>query len=114
MKQIGILSILLLLAGCTTVEFVRKDFVPHKQGILRHSVPSSAESQVKYRDEVNKNAREFCGGDFSILKEYEALDESRSAAGIGTGFGFGHRSAIMIASSNQNQMMYSFVEFSCK
>ncbi len=104
----------LLLGGCMTVEFVRKDFVPHKQGILRHSIPSSAENELKYRNEAKKQAQEFCGDDFTILKEYQALDLAPSSSGIATGFGLGRHSTMMIGGTSQNQIMYSFIEFTCK
>lgn len=111
-----VFPIFLLLCSCTTVEFVRKDTVPTKQGILRHLPPSSGDKEVKYRDEVKKKAQEFCGGDFTITKEYQALDESQSSTGIGigTGFGYSSRSSVYMGGSSPARSMYSFVEFTCK
>ena len=114
MKHFGIFFILLFLAGCTTVEFVRKDLKPQKQGVLRHTPPSSPEKEVKYRDEVKKQAGNFCGGEFNITKEYQALGESRSSAGIGTGFGFGSGSGIFVGGSDRPEVMYNYVEFVCR
>jgi hypothetical protein len=104
----------LFLVSCISVDFVRRDYTPVKQGILRHSPASGAERVAKYRDEVNKQAREFCKGDFTITKEYDALGEAKSTAGIGTGFGVGGRSSVFFGSSVPSETMYSFVEFTCK
>lgn len=113
-SRILFLTFLLFFTGCISVEFVRKDFVPQKQGILRHSVPSSEEKAIKYRAEAEKQAREFCGGDFNITKEYQALDQAHTQTGVGTGFGFGRSSSVFIAGGAPSQVMYSFVEFNCK
>ena len=102
-----------VLTGCTTVEFVRKDTSPTKQGILRHSPPSNAKQEKKYRAEVDKNATEFCGGKYKITKEYQAKDIDNTTTGVGTGFSFGS-GAIMVGSSTPNRSMYNFVEFSCE
>jgi hypothetical protein len=104
----------LFLTSCISVEFVRRDYTPVKQGVLRHSPASGTERIAKYRDEVNKQAREFCKGDFTITKEYDALGESKSTAGVGTGIGMGGRSSVFFGSSIPSETMYSFVEFTCK
>jgi len=114
MKHLFTFILFFGVCGCTTVEFVRKDLTPHKQGILRHSPPSSGSREAEYRDLVNEKARQFCGGDFTIVREYQALDESRSTAGVGTGFGFGNRSSIIVGGAGPKQTMYHFVEFICK
>ena len=95
------------------VEFVRKETRPQKQGILRHSPPSSSEKAEKYRQEVDKKATDFCGGKYQITKEYEAKDESNTSTGVGTGFSVG-TGAVMIGSSSANREMYKFIEFICE
>jgi len=107
-----LLLLLFLICGCTTVEFVRKDLTPTKQAILRYSPPSSAKSEAEYREEVKKQATEFCGGDFQITKEYQAREESGSSAGAGTGFSMGS-GTIFLGGSNRNTSMYNFVEVAC-
>jgi hypothetical protein len=102
----------LFLVGCTSVDFVRKDLSPQKQGILRHSPTTDASKAEKYRQEVDKKATEFCGGKYHITKEYQAQDESNSSTGVGTGFGFGG-GGIMVGASSPNRSMYNFIEFSC-
>lgn len=104
----------LAISGCTTVEFVRKDTVPVKQGVLRHSPPSNDEKALEYRKKVNEKALEFCGGAYNITKEYQALGEAPSSAGVGTGFGIGGSSSIFIGSSSRSSAMYNFVEFTCQ
>lgn len=111
-------STFLFMVSCTTVEFVRKDIIPQKQGILRYSPTSSAETETKYKSEVTKKAQQFCGTDFTITKEYQALSESKSSTGFGTGIGFGSgggaSSSIMVGTSAPSQSMYNYVEFTCK
>ena len=68
---------------------------------------------VEYKTKINEKAREFCDGEFTVTKEYEALEQSRSSAGIGTGFGFGGGSSILIGGAGPSQTMYQFVEFKC-
>lgn len=105
----------LCLASCTTVEFVRKDTTPEKKAVLRHSIPSNPDKEVKYKAEVDKKANEFCGSPgYTITKEYQALDQADSNVGIGTGFGFGSSSSILIGRSTPSREMASFVEISCK
>ncbi len=101
---------LIILSGCSTVEFIRKDTTPKKQAIVRYP-PTSNDS--KYREDLNKQANRFCGGDFEITKEYQARDETGSSAGVGTGMGFG-MGGVMLGGSTRNTAMYNFVEFSCK
>ena len=114
MKQIFLVGFLILITSCTTVEFVRKETNPQKQAILRHSPPSNTEQESKYRDKVFQEARGFCGGDFNVTKEYQALDESSQRAGLGTGFGVGANSSIFMSSAGPSRSMYSFVEISCR
>lgn len=101
------------ISGCTTVEFVRKDTSPVRQGVLRHSPPSNDEKALEYRKKVDEKATAFCGGPYNITKEYQAMDEAPSSTGVGTGFGVGTSSTIFIGGSNRNSAMYSFVEFTC-
>ena len=106
------------MSSCTTVEFVRKDITPQKQGILRYSPTSSPETENKYKTEVNKKAQQFCETDFTITKEYQAMGESKSSTGFGTGIGFGNgggaSSSIMVGTSVPSNSMYNYVEFICK
>lgn len=114
-KMTGLFIILLFLTtGCTTVEFVRKDTLPKKQAIVRYSPTSSESQEAKYKEEVKRQALNFCGTDFEITKEYQARDEANTSAGVGTGFGIGGGSTILISGSNRNTAMYNFVEFVCK
>jgi hypothetical protein len=112
MKNLIFIFTLFLVTSCTTVEFVRKDTSPHKQGILRHAPTSSKEKEEKYRAKIDNAAKEFCGGPYQITKEYEAKAEMNVSTGLGTGFGFGH-GAFMLGSSTPSQQMYDFVEFTC-
>lgn len=109
-----VIVLLFILTSCTTVEFVRKDVTPQKQGVLRHSITSDEKKAAEYRAEVNKKAREFCGTDFTITKEYQAREEARSTAGIGTGFSIGRSSSLFIGGMGPSSSMYDFVEFMCK
>lgn len=109
-----ILLLLFLISGCISVEFVRKDILPEKKAVLRHSPPSSSEREAEYREEVKKQATEFCSGEFQITKEYQARDISDTSVGIGTGFGIGSHSSIMIGGSRPTTTMYNFVEVTCK
>lgn len=111
--SIPFLTTFFLICGCTTVEFVRKDISPSKRAILRYLPPSNSNREAKYQEEVRKKATDFCGGDFSITKEYQAREETGSSTGIGTGFGVG-MGGIMVGGSNQNTAMYNFVEIECK
>lgn len=111
--KILLLSSLFLVSSCTTVEFVRKDTSPVRQGILRHSPPSNDEKAQEYRKKVDEAAVGYCGGAYNITKEYQAMDEAKSSAGIGTGFGIGGSSSIFIGGSNRGSTMYNFVEFTC-
>ncbi|AGH95813.1 hypothetical protein [Pseudobdellovibrio exovorus] len=100
------------LSACSTVEFVRKDTAPTRQGVVRYYPTDDAEREAKYRADLNKKATEFCGGDFKITREYQALEEGRSSTGISTGFGVG-AGAIFVGGSNRGSTMYNYVEFSC-
>ncbi|MCC2679570.1 MAG: hypothetical protein K0R29_2146 [Pseudobdellovibrio sp.] len=108
-----ILSLLFLTSGCVSVEFVRKDFNPEKKAILRHTPPSNEKRNAEYRDLIKQKASEFCGGEYTVTKEYQAQDISDSSVGVGTGFGFGNHSSIMIGGSRPTTSMYNFVEVSC-
>lgn len=112
--SIFIMSLFLLICGCTTVEFVRKDFTPSKKGIIRHALTSNPSRQAKYRELVNKEATSFCSGEFEVKKEYQAREETGSSAGVGTGVSIGRSSSIFIGGSDRSTAMYNFIEFVCK
>lgn len=115
MKQFSyFITTLLLVSGCTTVEFVRKDLSPNKHAVVRYSLPSDSNREAKYRAELEKQATNFCGGAFQVTKEYEAREQTGSSAGLGTGFGIGRSSSIFIGGSDRATAMYRFVEFDCK
>ena len=103
-----------LLGGCTTVEFVRKDFTPRRQAVLRYAPPGSENREVKYRIELSKQATDFCGGEFAITREFQAREETGSSAGLGTGFGIGGSGSIFVGGSDRSTAMYNFVEIACK
>lgn len=107
------LTALLLFSGCTTVEFVRKDIAPEKKAVLRYVPPANEKKAAKYKDEVNKKAQEFCGGEFNITKEYQARQPTGTSTGVGTGIGLG-MGGIMLGSSQESTAMYNFVELSCQ
>lgn len=115
--RVGACFLAVLLTGCTSVEFVRRDLTPVRQAVLRYPPQSDADGEAKHRAELTKKAVEFCGKDFKIVKEYEALeknDDSGMRTGIGTGFGMGAGGAIFIGgSSGSSERMYHFVEISC-
>lgn len=96
--------------SCSTVEFVRKDFSPKKQAIVRYPPTSN---DTKYRENLNQRATEFCGGPYQITKEYQAREETGNSVGVGTGVGIG-MGGVMIGGSNRATSMYNFVEFDCK
>lgn len=108
---------MLVLTGCTTVEFVRKDLTPAKLAVLRYPPQSNAADEEKYRTQLSQKSKEFCGGDFKIVKEYEALEKSGDSGmrtGIGTGFGVGGGGGIFIGgSSGSSERTYHFVEIAC-
>jgi hypothetical protein len=108
----SLIALILVFSGCTTVEFVRKDLTPKKQAVLRYSPPSSEKSEAKYRAKLNEQATSFCGGPYTVLKEYEALQDSGRSTGVGTGVGLGF-GGILIGGSSQQQEMYHFVEIAC-
>lgn len=113
-KLILIAPVLLFLTGCShTVEFVRRDTSPQKQAVVRYSPTEKPDVEAKYRDDLQKKATQFCGGDYQITREYQARDESRSSAGVATGVGFGS-GAIMVGGGGPSTSMYNFVEFTCK
>jgi len=114
MKYLLLNVIFLSLYSCTTVEFVRKETTPEKKAVVKHSITSDEKKAAKYKDEVNKKATEFCGNsNFTITKEYEALEPAQSTVGVGTGFGYSNTS-LLIGSAVPSQTMASFVEFTCK
>lgn len=115
MKKLSLISMtMLILASCShTVEFVRRDSVPQKQAIVRYYPTDKAETEAKYRDDLKIKATEYCGGEYTITKEYQARDESNASTGVSTGFGFGN-SAVMFGGAGPHTTMYNFVEFTCK
>ncbi len=113
MKKIVYWTALVAFAGCTTVEFVRKDLAPTKQAVVRYAPASSEKSRSKYLQEVDKQARNFCEGNYQITKEYQARDETGASSGVGTGVGMG-MGGIFVGGSHRNSAMYNFVEFTCQ
>lgn len=115
MKNLSLMTLtLFILSGCShTVEFVRRDTSPQKQAVVRYNPTDKPEHEAKYREDLKNKATSFCGGDYTITKEYQARDESNSSAGVATGFGVGN-SAIMFGGSGPRTSMYNFVEFTCK
>lgn len=107
-------TLFLLICGCTTVEFVRKDFTPRRQAVVRFTPPSNPRREADYRTELAKQATNFCGGAYEITKEYQAREETGTAAGVGTGFGIGTSGSIFVGGSDRSTAMYNFVEFFCK
>lgn len=107
------LAIYILSACSHTVEFIRRETSPQKQAVVRYYPTDKPEIEAKYREDLKKKATEFCDGDYTITREYQARDESNSSAGIATGVGIGH-GAIMVGGSGPKTTMYNFVEFSCK
>ena len=99
-----------LLTSCTTAEFVRKDTSPTKQGVIRY--PSNSSREEKYRNDLKKKVRDFCGGDYKITKEYQAREQVGSS-GMGTGMGIG-MGGIFLGGSNVSTEMFNFVEFTCQ
>jgi hypothetical protein len=108
-----VLATLVLVSGCTTVEFVRKDFTPNKQATLRYPAQSSQIDDTKYRKKLNTEAIEFCGGEYIITKEYQAREVGSSAVGVGTGVGIGAGS-IFMGTTDRGSSMNNFAEISCK
>ena len=115
MKQTSLLLLTLLFTfSCShTVEFVRRDTSPQKQAVVRYYPTDTAEKEAKYREDLKKQALSYCGGDYTITKEYQARDESNSSAGVATGFGIGN-SSVMFGGAGPRTTMYNFVEFVCK
>lgn len=113
LNLVFLLGALIFFSSCTTVEFVRKDTTPEKKAILRYLPPSSDKKAAQYKEEVNKKAKDFCGGNFNITKEYQARQPSGVSTGVGTGFGLG-MGGIVLGSSRESTTMYNFVEFSCQ
>jgi len=115
MKSLTLITpMLLILCGCShTVEFVRLETRPQKQAVVRYYPTDKPEHEAKYREDLKNKATNFCDGDYTITKEYQARDESNSSAGVATGFGIGH-SAIMVGGAGPRTTMYNFVEFICK
>jgi hypothetical protein len=114
-NAIAFAIVLSLLTACTTVEFVRKDLSPQKQGILRYAPTSSEKREAEYREKIKKAATDFCGGDFDITKEYQAREYTGHSSGVGVGTGFGVGvGGIAIGTGQQSTAMYNFIEFTCK
>lgn len=115
MKIYFLISIFLFIStGCTTVEFIRKDTSPRKTALVRYALASSPEREKEYREVLDKEAKEFCGGDYYITKEYQAREESSSSAGVGTGFGIGRGTSIFMGGYNRPTSLYNFAEFDCR
>ncbi|KYG63190.1 hypothetical protein AZI86_15925 [Bdellovibrio bacteriovorus] len=102
-----------LLCGCTSVEFVRKETYPQKQAVLRYQPSSKPNKEAKSRAELEKKAHEFCAGDYEITKEYQSRQNTGASTGVGTGLGIG-MGGIMVGASQDNSAMYNMVELSCK
>lgn len=108
-----ILSVFIV-SGCShTVEFVRRDTSPVRQAIVRYYPTDKPDKEAKYREDLKKKATSFCGGEYTITKEYQARAESTTSTGVATGIGIGH-GAIMVGGSGPSTTMYNFVEFTCK
>ncbi|MFN8792163.1 MAG: hypothetical protein ACK5Y2_11975 [Bdellovibrionales bacterium] len=112
-RGVLLLAPLIFFAGCTTVEFVRKDISPRKQAVLRHWPASSPKEEKEYRDKIEAQAREYCQGDYQIEREYQAREETGSTVGIGTGYGVG-MGGVILGGGRQGTAMYNFIEVSCK
>jgi len=114
-RSVVVLIGLLFLSACgTTVEFVRKDTSPRKQGVLRYEPYSDLKKEANARNELTKKANEFCGpAGFEIIKEYQAREESGTSRGLSTGIGFGS-SAVFLGGGRRSTKMYNFVEFQCR
>lgn len=112
MKKIILFSMLLSSVSCTTVTFVRKDFSPQKQAVLKYSPTDDAKKEEKYKAKVAEESRKFCGGDYTINKEYQAREATGTSTGVGTGFGVGF-GGVLLGTSQSNTAMYNFVEVSC-
>lgn len=111
---ISVLGLIVFLSGCTSVEFVRKDFTPRRQAVLKYAPPGSESREVKYRIELSKQATNFCSGEYDITREFQAREETGSSAGIGTGFGIGSSGSIFVGGSDRSTAMFNFVEITCK
>lgn len=111
------LALLTMIVGCTTVDVVRKDLSPTKLLVLRYTPQSDHDREAQRRDIINQKALDFCGGEFHIIREYEALEETGgySGVGIGTGFGFHHGfgTAVSVGTTTPHSQMYRFVEVEC-
>lgn len=112
MKNLFVLISVSFCVGCTTVTFVRKDLSPTKQAVLRYAPTDNAKKEEKYKAKVASESRQFCGGDYSVMKEYQARENTGTSTGVGTGFGVGF-GGIALGSSQSNTAMYNFVEISC-
>lgn len=110
--SLSVFCLFAALCACSTVEFVRKDLTPHRQGVVRYLPTDSADREAKYRADLNKKATDFCGGPYKVTREYQALEESGSSAGVGTGFGVG-AGAIFVGGADRGTTMYNYVEFTC-
>lgn len=115
MKKISLITLVLfILSSCShTVEFVRRDTSPVKQGVVRYYPTDKPEHEAKYREDLKNKATNFCGGDYTITKEYQARDESNTSAGVATGFGVGSHSSVIFGGAGPRTTMYNFVEFTC-
>ncbi|MES2803544.1 MAG: hypothetical protein V4654_13705 [Bdellovibrionota bacterium] len=116
MKSLAFITpVLLILCSCShTVEFVRRDTAPQKQAVVRYYPTDKPETEAKYREDLKSKATNYCGGEYTITKEYQARDESNTSAGVATGFGIGGNSSVMFGGSGPRTTMYNFVEFTCK
>lgn len=106
-----------VVAGCTTVDVVRREITPTKQLVVRYVPQSNPDKEAKRRDLVNQKAREFCGGEFHITREYEALEETGGSTGVGIGTGFGYNrgfgTVFSVGTAARNTQMYRFVDIAC-
>lgn len=109
-----IIFLFVFIGGCTSVEFVRKDLTPQKQGVLRFVIASNPSRDAEYRLKAKEMAREFCGGDFEITHEYQAREESQTSTGVSTGVHISRSASIVLGASDRGTQLYNFIEFVCK
>lgn len=110
----------LLTTACTSVEFVRKDLTPAKSAILRYPPQSKPDKEKKHRDKLNEEATAYCGGPYTITREYEALTETPRSSGVTTGIGLGtgigrggFGTGIGFGTSVPREDNYHYVELAC-
>jgi hypothetical protein len=111
--RIGVLVFFLWITGCTTVKFLRKDISPVRKAALMYPLPSSSEREKEYRNEFRDQAREFCSGDYYVIREYQERHPTGSAVGLGTGFGIGSHTGVIIGGTQMSSEVFTFVEIGC-